>query len=150
MDPAARCRIAAANPAIRSAECPCRPGEFVRAECRKSAATGKSEWSSPRPCGPRWQWSARAPLGRRRRARPINQGNGGEAEKFDRRIEESVGENGIAPSKHIVPIALLKFVHGFAFAVEELHDAHTGNVFLKKSVDAGNGRADAAIRVADE
>ncbi len=37
-----------------------------------------------------------------------------------------------------------------SISVEELHDAHTGNVFLKESVDAGDGRADAAIRVADE
>src|SRR6266851_5823799 len=79
---------------------------------------------------------------------PKDQRDGGEAEEFDSRIEESVSENRVAPGEHIVAIALLKFLDGFAFAVEELHDAHSGNVFLKKSVDAGNGRADAAIRVA--
>src|SRR6266446_1825183 len=83
-------------------------------------------------------------------AGPIDQGDGGEAEKLDRRIEESVSENRIAPGEHIVAIAPLKFLHGFAFTVEELHDAHAGNIFLKESVDAGNGGADAAIGVADE
>src|SRR5258708_39364806 len=72
-------------------------------------------------------------------AGPIDQGDGGEAEKFDGRIEESVSENRVAPSEHIVAIALLEFVHGFALAIEELHDAHSGNVFLEKSVDASNG-----------
>src|SRR5260370_39235021 len=82
--------------------------------------------------------------------RPKNERNGGEAEKFDRRIEQRVSENGVGPGEHIVAIALLKFLDGFAFAVEELHNAHAGNVFLKKSVDAGNGRANPAIGVADE
>jgi len=67
-----------------------------------------------------------------------------------RRIEERVSENRVAPGEHIVAITLLKFFDGLVFAVEELHHAHAGNVFLKKSVDAGNGRADAAIGVADE
>src|SRR6266403_827191 len=83
-------------------------------------------------------------------AGPIDQGDGGEAEKFDRRIKKSVSENGIAPGEHIVAIAPLKFLHGLALAVEELHDAHTGNVFLEERVDAGDGRADAAIGIADE
>src|SRR5258708_14039524 len=81
---------------------------------------------------------------------PKDQGNGGEAEKLDRGIEESVSENGVAPGKHVVAIALLKFVHSFAFAVEELHDAHAGYVFLEECVDARDGRADAAIGVAAE
>src|SRR5437773_7726409 len=81
---------------------------------------------------------------------PINQRNGGEAEKLDRGITERVGENCIAPGEHIVAIALLEFIHGLAFAVEKLHNAHAGNVFLEKSVDAGNGRADAAIGVRSE
>src|SRR4030081_572090 len=57
-------------------------------------------------------------------AGPINQGYGREAEKFDCRIEEGVSENGVAPSEHIVAIALLKFIHGLVLAVEELHNAH--------------------------
>src|SRR5216684_762515 len=81
---------------------------------------------------------------------PKDQGNSGEAEEFDGRIEESVSENRVAPGEHIVAIALLKFVHGFAFAVEELHDAHAGNVFLEECIDARDGRADAAIGVAYE
>src|SRR6266704_1681665 len=82
--------------------------------------------------------------------RPKNEGDGGEAEKFDRRIEESVSENGVAPGEHIVAIATLKFLDGLAFAVDVLQDAHTGNIFLEKSVDTGNGCADAAIGVANE
>src|SRR5437762_3618813 len=80
----------------------------------------------------------------------INQRNRGETEKLERGIEESVSENGIAPGQHVVAIALLEFVHGFALAIEELHDAHAGNVFLEESIDAGDGGADAAIRVANE
>ena len=80
-------------------------------------------------------------------ARPKNQSDGGEAEEFDGRIKKSVGEDGIAPGEHIVTIALLKFIHGLAFAVEELYDAHPGNVFLKEGIDARNGRADAAIGI---
>src|SRR5207253_3362675 len=51
---------------------------------------------------------------------------------------------------HVVAITLLEFIHGFALAIEELHDAHSGNIFLEERVDAGNGRADAAIGVAHE
>src|SRR5258707_5787536 len=81
---------------------------------------------------------------------PKDQRDGGEAEEFDSRIEESVSENRVAPGEHIVAIALLKLVHSFAFAVEELHDAHAGNVFLEECIDARDGRADAAIGVAYE
>jgi hypothetical protein len=35
-------------------------------------------------------------------------------------------------------------------AVEELHDAHAGNVFLEIGVDAGDGGTYAAVGVADE
>ncbi len=83
-------------------------------------------------------------------AGPIDQSDGGEAEKLDGRVEESVRENGVAPGEHIVAIALAKFVHGFLFAVKELHDAHAGNVFLEKGVDAGDGGSNAAIGVANE
>src|SRR5437879_5320540 len=81
---------------------------------------------------------------------PKDQGNGGEAEKLDRGIEESVSENGVAPGEHVVAITLLEFIHGFALAIEELHDAHSENIFLEERVYAGNGRADAAIGVATE
>ncbi len=36
----------------------------------------------------------------------------------------------------------------FFFAIEELHDAHAGNVFLQVGVDAGDGGANAAVGVA--
>src|SRR5438046_1636475 len=35
-------------------------------------------------------------------------------------------------------------------AIEELHDAHAGDIFLEERVDAGDGGADAAISVAHE
>src|SRR5438477_12746464 len=81
-------------------------------------------------------------------AGPINQRNRGETEKLDRGIEESVSENSVAPGQHVVAIALLEFIHGLALAIEELHDAHAGDIFLEERVDAGNGCADAAIGVA--
>ncbi len=37
----------------------------------------------------------------------------------------------------------------FFFVAEELHDAHAADVFLQEGVDARDGRADAAIGVAD-
>src|SRR5882762_2394700 len=83
-------------------------------------------------------------------ARPIDQSDGGEAEKLDGGVEEGVSENGVAPGEHIVAIALAKFVHGFLFAVKELHDAHAGNVFLEEGVDAGDGGSNAAIGIANE
>src|ERR1700740_483454 len=67
-------------------------------------------------------------------AGPKNKGDGGEAQKFDRGIKECVGKNGVAPGEHVVAIALFEFVHGFAFAVEELDHAHAGDVFLKEGV----------------
>src|SRR5260370_16208329 len=71
-------------------------------------------------------------------AGPKNQGDGGEAEKFDGGVKESVSENGIAPGKHIVAIALLKFLDGFAFAVEELHHPHAPDAFLDQSHHASH------------
>src|SRR5260370_1095270 len=83
-------------------------------------------------------------------AGPKDQGDGGEAKKFDGRVEEGVSEDGVAPGEHIVAIALFEFIHGFAFAIEELHNAHAGNVFLEEGVDAGDRGADRAIGIAAE
>ena len=74
----------------------------------------------------------------------------GDAEKFDGGIEEREGENGVVPSYHIVAIAICEFDAGFALAIEYLHHAHAGNVFLQKSIDARDGGADAAVGVAHE
>ena len=51
-------------------------------------------------------------------ARPIDQGDAGDAEKLDGGIEECEGENSVAPSFHIVAIAIFEFDAGFALAIE--------------------------------
>jgi len=45
-------------------------------------------------------------------------------------------------------IALGEFGAGFLLAIEELHDAHAGDVFLEERIDSGDGGADVAIGVA--
>ena len=80
---------------------------------------------------------------------PENQSNGGKAQEFHRGVKERVGQDGVAPGKHVVVIAIGKFVLGFCLAIEKLHHAHARDVFLEEGVDAGNGSADAAIGVAD-
>ncbi len=83
-------------------------------------------------------------------ARPIDEGYREDAEDFYRWIKEREREDGVAPGQHVVAIAAAKFGAGFLFAIEELHDAHAGNVFLKIGIDAGNGGTYAAVGVADE
>ncbi len=83
-------------------------------------------------------------------ARPIDEGYREDAEDFHGWIKEREGEDGVAPCQHVVAIAAAKFGAGFLFAVEELHDAHAGNVFLEIGVDAGNGGTNAAVGVAHE
>ena len=83
-------------------------------------------------------------------ARPIDEGDREDAEDFDGGIKEREREDRVAPGQHVVAIAAAKFGAGFLFAVEELHDAHAGNVFLEIGVDAGDGGTYAAIGVAYE
>src|SRR6516225_913006 len=80
---------------------------------------------------------------------PENQGNGGKAQKFDCRIKERVGQNGVPPGKHVVVITFGKFVLGLCLAIEKLHHTHARDVFLQQSVDARNSSADVAIGVPD-
>ena len=80
---------------------------------------------------------------------PIDERDGGKAQKLHRGIEKRVGQNGVAPGEHIVAVALGEFVHGLALAIEKLHDAHARDVFLEEGVDACDGRADAAVGVAN-
>src|SRR5262249_38777664 len=83
-------------------------------------------------------------------ASPVDEGDGREAQKFDGRVEERIREDGVTPREHVFAIALAELRAGFRFAIEELHHGHAGNVFLEEGVDAGDGRAYAAIRVAHE
>src|SRR6266446_1046740 len=71
-----------------------------------------------------------------------------EAAIADCKIEERVREDGIAPGEHVVLIALGEIGAGFLLAVEDLHDAHAGNIFLQEGVDLGDGGADVAVGVA--
>ena len=83
-------------------------------------------------------------------AGPVDESDGENAENFDGGIEEREGEDGVAPCEHIVFVAAAEFGAGFLLAVEELHDAHAGDVFLQVGVDAGDSGADAAVGVANE
>src|SRR5690348_12158186 len=80
---------------------------------------------------------------------PENQGDRGIAQELDRRIKERVGQDGVAPRKHVVLIPLGEFILCFCFAVEKLHHAHARDIFLKEGVDARDGGADAAVRAAN-
>ncbi len=63
-------------------------------------------------------------------------------------IEEGEGQDGVLVGLHVQAIELGELVAGLALAVEELHDAHAGDVLLQEGVDAGDGGADAAVGVA--
>src|SRR2546426_1346466 len=80
---------------------------------------------------------------------PIDERDCGEAQEFHCGVEQGIGEDGVAPGEHIVPIPLCKLVHGLLLAIEELHHGHSGNVFLEESVDAGDGGADLTVGVAN-
>ena len=47
-------------------------------------------------------------------------------------------------------LRLFKFLACFVLAIENLHHAHAGNVFLEEGVDARDGGANAAVGVADK
>ena len=64
-------------------------------------------------------------------------------------IEEREGQNGVLVGFHVHAVEVGELVAGFSLAVEKLHDAHAADVFLQEGVDARDGRADAAIGVAD-
>jgi hypothetical protein len=81
-------------------------------------------------------------------AGPVDEGDGSDAENFDGGIKEGVGEDGIAPREHVLLIALGEFGAGFLLAIEQLHDAHPGDVFLQEGVDSRDGGADVAVGVA--
>ena len=83
-------------------------------------------------------------------ADPEDERDGGDTEKFHGGIEEREGQDGVFVSQHVVAVALDEFLAGALLAVEDLHDAHAGDVFLQEGVDAGDGGADAAVGVANE
>ena len=72
-----------------------------------------------------------------------------DAEKFDGWIEERESQDGVLVGLHVHAVEVGELLARLFFVVEELHDAHAADVFLQKGVDARDGRADAAIGVAD-
>jgi hypothetical protein len=80
---------------------------------------------------------------------PVDKCGGEDAENFDGGVKKRKGENRVAPGNHVFAIATAEFSARLLFAIEELHDAHAGDVFLKVGVDAGNSGADAAVGVAN-
>ena len=83
-------------------------------------------------------------------AGPVDQGDRDDAEKFDGGIEQRKGQDGVVPGLHVVAIAFGKFDARFSLAIEQLHYAHAGNVFLEERVDARDRGANAAVGVAHE
>ena len=81
-------------------------------------------------------------------AAPDHQRDGDGGEHFNGGVVEGVGEDGVFKGDHVLAVDGFKVLVGALFAVEELHHAHAGDVFLGEAVDAGNGGADAAIAFA--
>src|SRR5215470_13555469 len=90
----------------------------------------------------------KSPLQYAHSASPVNQSDRRETQEFHRRIKQRVSKNSVAPGQHVFLVAFLEILHRFLLAIEELHNAHACDVFLQERVDAGDGRADAAIRIA--
>jgi len=65
-------------------------------------------------------------------AGPVDEGDGSDAQDFNARVEKRIGENGGAPGDHVLLIALGEFGASFLLAIEELDDAHAGDVFLEE------------------
>jgi hypothetical protein len=76
-------------------------------------------------------------------------GDGEVAEEFDDGVIERVGEDSVGPGGLVLHVDGGEVVEGALFAVEELHDAHAGDVLLREGVDLCGGGALAAIAVAD-
>ncbi len=82
-------------------------------------------------------------------AAPDDKGDGDRGEELDGGVVEGVGEDGVFEGVHVLPVDGGEVVVGARFAVEELDDAHAGDVLLHVGVDVGDGGADAAVGVAD-
>ncbi len=83
-------------------------------------------------------------------AAPDDEGDGEGGEELDDGVVEGVGEDGVGPGVLVFDVDGGEVVEGTALAVEELHDAHAGDVLLGEGVDAGGGGALAAVADADE
>ena len=81
-------------------------------------------------------------------AEPDDHGNGHAGKDFHHRVVERVGHDGVFEGVHVLGVDAVKAAVGALFAVEKLQHHHAGDVLLQIRVDAGNGGADAAVRVA--
>ena len=81
-------------------------------------------------------------------AAPDDERDGDRRKKIDRGVIERVGKDRVFEGDHVLAVDGFKVLVGALFAVEELHHAHAGDVFLRKAVDARNGGAHAAIALA--
>ena len=82
-------------------------------------------------------------------AAPDDERDGDGAEELDDGVVEGVGEDGVGPGELVFVVDGGEVVEGALLAVEELHDAHAGDVLLREGVDLGGGGALAAVAVAD-
>jgi hypothetical protein len=80
---------------------------------------------------------------------PEDGDNRDDAEELDRWKEEREGQDGVLVGLHVQAVEVGELLARFFLVAEELHDAHAADVFLQEGVDARDGRADAAIGVAD-
>ena len=82
-------------------------------------------------------------------AAPEDEGDGDGGEELDDRVVEGVGEDGVGPGDFVFEVDGREVVERAFFAVEELHDAHAGDVLLRKGVDFGGGGTLRAVAGAD-
>jgi hypothetical protein len=82
-------------------------------------------------------------------ADPDDQRDGNGGEYFDRRIVERIGPDGVLECQHVGAVDGLEVVVGALLAIEELDHAHTGDVFLRKGIDARDRRADPTVGIPD-
>ncbi len=80
---------------------------------------------------------------------PDDAGNGNVGKNFNDGIVESVGKDRVLVGLHVAFVDVGKFAEGALFAIEQLQHHHSAYVFLKVSVDAGDGNADAAVGIAN-
>ena len=81
-------------------------------------------------------------------AAPDDESDGGGTEELDDGIVERVGEDCVGPGLLVLGVDGGEGVEGAAFAIEELHYGHAGDVLLREGVDARGGGALAAVAVA--
>src|SRR6185437_4003592 len=75
-------------------------------------------------------------------------GNGGAGKNFHHRIVERVSHDGVFISVHVLRVDAVKLAVRAFFTIEKLQHHHAAYVLLQIGVDASNGGANAAVRVA--